>query len=99
MPVPIADWLFAIVLFVPLTVVLPVRLPKAPSPPDTALGVAVVEVWTVSVVVELVLLETDLAVELDVELWELPLNGWPVVEFRYQFAGGSLIHSPYRAVE
>lgn len=44
---PEADWLFAIVLFVllvPLLVVLPVRLPKAPSPPSTALGVGVLDV-------------------------------------------------------
>jgi hypothetical protein len=45
---PDADWLFAMVLFVtfvlfvpeaPPLVALPVRLPKAPSPPSTALGV------------------------------------------------------------
>jgi hypothetical protein len=107
---PEADWLFTIVLFVlfvpvaPLLVVLPLRLPKAPSPPSTALGVGVLdvldvlEVWTVFVVVELLLAETDLAVE-DELLWAMPpLYGWPVMELRYQFSGGSLMHSPYKAV-
>jgi hypothetical protein len=47
---------------VPLTVEFPVRLPKAPSPPTTALGVAVLEVCLVLVVVALLLPETtDLA--------------------------------------
>lgn len=86
---PEADWLFAIVLFV--LVVLPVRLPKAPSPPSTALGVGVLDVWTaLAFVVELLLVETDLAVEGDEVLW----YGWPVAGLRYQFSGGSLIHSP-----
>jgi hypothetical protein len=101
---PDADWLFAIVLFVPfvlfvpvvpLLAALPVRLPKAPSPPSTALGVDVLEVWTVFVVVELLLAETDLAVEADEVLWEMPpVYGWPVAELRYQFSGGSFMHSP-----
>ena len=81
------------VVVVTVVVIFPVRLPKAPSPPWTALGVE----WPTLVVVALLAVK-DLAVELAALLWMEPPYGWPVVALRYQFAGGSFMHSPYRAV-
>lgn len=94
-PTPDDAWFFAVLVVValPVAVVFPVRLPNAPSPPCTALGVE----WLTLVVVAL-LPVNDLAVELATLLWIEPPYGWPVVALRYQFAGGSFMHSPYRAV-
>lgn len=59
----------------------------------------VLEVWMMFVVVELLMAETDLAVEADEMLWTMPpVYDWPVAELRYQFSGVSFMHSPYRAV-